>query len=207
VWDARRFRHRGRASSFRSSWAWSSRSAWAVSESGSTKLLHEASAPSAQAADETPAPHAALPVPTPSASASAAVLPEADQIAKAQLARFRDGLKGCVENTIHKLPGTSPPVPDAMAWFKHGPYASLKRDWASPVFGCAHFQMDEPMPFAIQWQGDSQGAHGTGIVWVDGNSDGVADSAYAFTATASNGTMTSSEIVWIDPSKPMLHVP
>jgi hypothetical protein len=170
----------------------------------SSKLLHQTSPASMALDDEgehSPEPSAVAPPAGSATTATPASLPDIDQRAKAALEKLREGIKSCVETTIHKLPGTSPAVPESLAWFKHGPYVSLKRDWASPFFSCTRFSIDDPMPFAIQWQADRDGTHGTGIAWVDENNDGVADRAYAFTATFTSGSISTTDVEPTDPTR------
>ena len=150
-----------------------------ASASASPTPLPEDSAPPPPVS-VAPLPSAA-PTSTASASASVPTLPEADRRAVAALEKLRDGIDACVKDTIHVLPGASKPVPDAMAWFKHGPYASLKRDWASPFYSCTHFRVDEPMPFMIQWQVDQPNVRGTGVAWVPDDKGFVAR-VYGFSA-------------------------
>lgn len=95
---------------------------------------------------------------------------------------MRAGIAACVKDTIHILPGTSPAVPESLAWLKHGPYESLKRDWVNPFFACTRFKIEEPMPFVIQWQLEKPGDHGQAIAWIDDDRDGKAERAFGFTA-------------------------
>lgn len=163
--------------------------------SAPTSAAHSvAPRPSAQAAP--PPPSDAAPSKPASAAVSAgvqAVAPasaapsvseaEVDLEAKAALEKLRVAVQGCARR-IHQLPGTSPPVPGALAQLKAGPYKPSIRDWGTPFFTCAAFRLDEPMDYLIQWQFKRPDGMGAGLAWVDADRDGTADRAYAFTVTA-----------------------
>lgn len=149
-----------------------------------------------------PPPAETAPKPAPSAitSAAAPIGPDAEAIAG--LERLRDGIALCVKDNIHRLPGTSPPVPATLAWLKSGPYKSSRRDWETPVFHCTKTKFDQPMPFMIQWQVDVPGKKGTGIAWLDSNGDGTVERAYAFTGTLmENAAMQFGPIEQVDPTR------
>ncbi len=150
-----------------------------------------AAGPSASAAD----PSAAQPPASPGSD---------EAKARATLERLKTGIETCVSKKIHVLPGTSPAVPDAMAWLKHGPYASLKRDWVGPFFACTGFRMEEPMPFMLQWQVEGPKRSGTAVVWLDDDHDGKADRAFGFTAHWKQRDVVSFDpVVALDPSRPI----
>lgn len=158
-----------------------------------------AAAPSAAAPSAAPAPGASSaprvstpgpgtttssPPTSPSASPTAPPATGADAAAKAALERFGEGLKKCVAETIHVLPGTAPAVPSSLAWLKKGPYQPGIRDFESSVYTCSRFKLTDPMPFVFQWQSDdAKGKKGAAIAWIDENGDGTADRALGFTAT------------------------
>jgi hypothetical protein len=142
-----------------------------------------------------------------SGSASTPVAPPAgddEARARAALERMRQGIETCVSKKIHVLPGTSPAVPDAMAWLKHGPYEALKRDWVGPFFACTGFRIEEPMPFMIQWQIVRPKGDGTAVVWLDDDRDGKADRAFGLTAHwKEKDVVTFDAIVPLDPARPI----
>jgi len=164
-----------------------------------TPRKSDGAAPTA-AASAGPSPVAPLPpeatISAQAATASTEARPASgpEEMAQAALAKLKDGLATCVKNTIHVLPGTSPAVPDSLAWLKKGPYKSLRRDWAAPFFSCTGFKVDEPMPFVIQWQIDEANLRGTGIAWVDANGDGKAEKIYGFSAK-----LTQRDVVELGP--------
>lgn len=123
------------------------------------------------------------PTQTPSALPTATPATGAEAEAKAALQKFGEGLKRCVAETIHVLPGTSPAVPSSMAWLKNGSYQPGIRDFDSSVFACSRFKLTAPMSFVFQWQSESvAGKQGSAIVWLDDDRDGKADRAFAFEA-------------------------
>lgn len=148
---------------------------------------------------EVPSAHAVAPV-TSSTSEPTAPAPAGsdEEQAKAALDKLRQGIETCVSKKIHVLPGTSPPVPDGLAWLKHGPYASLKRDWVGPFFSCTAFRLEAPMPFMIQWQVVRPKGSGTAVVWLDDDHDGKADRAFGFTAH-----WKERDVVTFDPVGPL----
>lgn len=128
----------------------------------------------------------------PSAAPSAAPssLPEpssgsspAEAETRAALKRLGEGIATCARDTIGVLPGTSPAVPFALALIQKGPYASIPRDWSTPVWSCAKFRLESPQPFQIQWQMVKPSVEGMGIAWLDDNADGKPDRALGFRAT------------------------
>ncbi|MBK6516842.1 MAG: hypothetical protein IPG04_22695 [Polyangiaceae bacterium] len=123
-------------------------------------------------------PTSAVPEPPPSAAAKEG--PEADALAA--LEKLRAAVDHCTKNGTHVLPGTSPPIPSSFAKLKSGPYTPVARDFDASFFHCAQLRFDKPMSFAIQWQLDEPSWRGTGIVWIDTNSDGEIDQAYSFYA-------------------------
>lgn len=148
-----------------------------------------------------PAPDAVAPIPAgPSASGAAASTSD-DEAAKAALGKLRDGVKRCAKDTIHALPGTSPPVPEVLAWLKHGPYTPTRRDFTTPFFACTQFKLEGPMPFLIQWQVDEPGKTGTGVAWLDPDGDGTADRAWGFQASWRDGAIEAGEIVPVAPTR------
>lgn len=117
----------------------------------------------------------------PAASASAPAATGPDAVAIAALETLRRSVETCMKE-LKALPGTSPAVPRSLAFLAKGPYRSSVKDWSSPTYSCTNFKMEDPMPFAIQWQYISSEKAGRGVAWLDDNGDGAADRAYAFTA-------------------------
>jgi hypothetical protein len=140
-----------------------------------------------QPAPPTTAPVATAPLATGSASPKAtAPSPEptgAEAAARAALDKLAKGIDLCVGKKIHAVPGTSNAVPPSVSWLKKGPYKPNRKDFDTPVFHCAEFKLDEPMPFVIQFQADVPRRKGTGIAWLDDDGDGKADRALGFVAT------------------------
>ncbi|MFO0618358.1 MAG: hypothetical protein U0414_37540 [Polyangiaceae bacterium] len=149
------------------------------------------------------------PPPAPSASAGPTeALPEADAQARAALEKLAPLLAECAEKKIHNLPGGSPAVPDTFGWLKGGAYPATDANWNNPFFVCTTFRIIGPMPFVFQWQVDKPGVQGTALVWVDGDSDGKPDRAYAFTATMeSKDKMTVGPIGPADAARPLAIAP
>jgi hypothetical protein len=132
---------------------------------------------------------APAPVPTTETTASAApTLTGADAEAVAALEKLRTGIASCVKDRIKGLPGTSPAVPQSLAWLKKGPYPPLIGDFSTPFFSCTEFKLEAPMPFMLQWQVDKPGAEGTGVAWIDDDRDGKAERAYGFTGKLKSKT-------------------
>lgn len=163
-----------------------------------TTAGHDTAAPSASAV--TVAPSATASATSSATSSPSDGLPDADKKAIAALEQLRDGIAACVKDTIKVLPGASKPVPDSMAWFKHGPYSSLKRDWISPFFSCTRFKMEEPMPFMIQWQVDKPNKQGTGVAWVPDNAGNVGR-VYGFTGKLVGKTVEFGPIGPLPPTR------
>ncbi len=129
----------------------------------------------------------------------------AEAAARQALEKFADGLKKCVAQTIHVLPGTSPPVPTAMAFLKGGSYRPGINDFNNAVYNCAGFKLTTPMPFVLQWQGDgNQGKKGAAIAWLDDDGDGKADRAFGFEAKlAKRNVAEIGPIEAMDPKRPI----
>lgn len=145
-----------------------------------------ASSSSASIASSTPI---ASPTPIASATSSPAAPSAAPAVspseaeARAALTLLGEGITACARDTIGVLPGTSPAVPLALGFLQKGPYASIPRDWSTPVWSCAKFRLETPQQFQIQWQSIKISVEGMGIVWLDENVDGKADRALGFRAT------------------------
>jgi len=171
-------------------------------------LTRDPAAPPAASATSPPATESALPSASPSAStpeippstsaSSALSLSPSDQQAVAALEKLRSSISACVKERIHGLPGTSPAVPESLAWLKSGPYAPLRRDFSSPFFSCTEFKLEAPMPFMLQWQVDKPGAEGTGVAWIDDDRDGKAERAYGF-----SGKLKSKDEIELGPVGPI----
>jgi hypothetical protein len=162
-----------------------------------------------------PAPASAATV-SGTASAPAASAPEppglpaanpAEGRAREALERLRSGLGECIRRGIHGLPGSSPAVPATLGALKGGPYVATAGDWKTPVWSCAHFQVDEPMPFQVQWQLVKPMVEGMGVAWIDADGDGVADRALGFTITlGARGEPRLGEIGPVGASRPVLPI-
>lgn len=134
-------------------------------------------------------------------ASSSAVVTNTGTLAIAALEKLRGGIEECVTKRIHVLPGTSPAVPESLAWLKKGPYSPLPRDWSSPVFSCAQFKLQHAMPFMIQWQLDKKSS-GTGIAWIDEDRDGAAEQAFAFTIERkAKDDLVLGPVERVDPSR------
>jgi hypothetical protein len=142
---------------------------------------------------ETPAP---LPTTPPTSATATAPLPPAvsatpslpglegaDAEAVIALDKMRDAVAGCVTNSTHVLPGTSPPGPASWSLLSSGTYQPSLRDWGSPFFHCTKFRLEAPMRFRLQWQLEQPNWSGAGIAWIDDDGDGTVERSYAFQAT------------------------
>lgn len=96
---------------------------------------------------------------------------------------MRDGIAKCTSQKIHILPGSSPPLPTALAWVSKSPYTSSFKDYYNSFYSCTEFRITEPQEFVIQWQGEPGGKGGMGIAWIDEDKDNIADKAFGFSAT------------------------
>ena len=130
---------------------------------------------------------------------------EAFSNARAALRKLRAGVLSCARETIGVLPGTSPPVPATLRLAKGEGYTSSSRDWGSPVWSCAGFDLPEPQNFQIQWQMLKTNVEGMGVAWIDENEDGVPDRALAFKAQLKDrGQAEAGDIEPIDPGHPIV---
>ncbi|NUP05972.1 MAG: hypothetical protein HOW73_07930 [Polyangiaceae bacterium] len=158
----------------------SSPSSESVQTAASSIAIEETAAATASATETAAAEAVVSNAPVASSGASALPTEGPDAEAIAALEKLRAGIDACVKTNIHKLPGTSPAVPQSLGWLKHGPYTPLPRDWASPFFACTKFKLEKPMPFVLQWQVEKPSVEGRGIAWIDTDRDGTAERAYAF---------------------------
>ena len=99
------------------------------------------------------------------------------------LAKLREGMGNCIIHGIGAPPGSSPAIPASLKMTSTPGYSPGPRDWKTPVWTCAHFSVDGPMRFQVQWQLIKPRLEGRGIAWVDDDGDGNADRAFAFSVT------------------------
>jgi len=129
---------------------------------------------------------------------------DVDTEARQALERLREGVQGCVRDTIRVLPGSSPAVPSTLKRMKDGVYESTVAEWRTPVWICAKYRVSGPQRFQIQWQQEKPSSSGMGVVWIDANGDGVADRAFGFRATLKKkGEVEMGEIEVIDAARPV----
>ncbi|APR86326.1 Hypothetical protein A7982_11675 [Minicystis rosea] len=158
---------------------------------------------------------AAPPAPPAPASVEAQVAPSVTPAAPAPteprareaLERLRGGLGDCIRHGVRALPGSSPAVPATLGALKTGPYSAPPADWKTPVWACAHFQIDEPMSFQLQWQLVKPGLEGMAIAWLDTDGDGSADRALGFrVAVGAKGAIEVGAVETVDASRPVLPI-
>jgi hypothetical protein len=150
-----------------------------------------------------------VPEPPPAAPSTpvSAAQPSVDEPAKQALTRFRDGLRDCVRRAAMVLPGSSRAVPPAISDTSGEGYTSTAADWKTPVFSCSKFDMQEPMRFQMQWQLTKGSSEGLGVVWIDADGDGKADTAYAFRARLkAKGLVETDEVESWDAAHPVVAV-
>jgi hypothetical protein len=105
---------------------------------------------------------------------------EAQRIA----AELASGIARC--GSRGELPGSTIPVPAALALVDGAAYESKPSDWSDPVFACAGFSRSGPQYHQYQWQRlDPQ--QGVVIARADFDRDGVAESGVDVAVTCPGG--------------------